>query len=62
MIGNYVLDIQRDGLEMTYLYPLGSDLRCMAEAMAALMLGYSVRITPPGRAADVPRTRKGSEV
>ena len=47
MVGNYVLSIKRSGQVTQYLYPLGCEMRCLADAMAALTIGYSVLIEPP---------------
>lgn len=52
MIDNYRLYIKRRGREAElYLYPANNDLRCIADVLAALLLGHCVLIEPPGAEA-----------
>lgn len=33
---------------MQYIYPVGGEIRCLADALAALNVGYCILIEPPG--------------
>lgn len=48
VIGNYRLSVRNGRKIQTYIYPVNGDLRCLVDAMAALLLGRVVLIEPPG--------------
>lgn len=48
MVNCYRLSVKHGRKVDTYLYPLHGELRCFADAVAALILGRCVFIEPPG--------------
>lgn len=48
MTGNYRLSVRKGREVRTYIYPVHGDLRCLVDAIAALLLGQIVLIEPPG--------------
>lgn len=47
MLGSFVLSKKRGSRMEQLTYPVGMDVRCIADALAAVERGYTVMIEPP---------------